>query len=144
MSKHAIDVLQNLDRHILVTGVAGSGKTTLLAELRIVDSDTRYYNFPDLNAGKQCWELCDDNFDDFDFLNTPERTLILDGVTAGDTSGNSKVLHFIRTARKHGKRLVVVAYPTDAMMQFKPLFGAVITLSGGFKSERNCTVELLS
>ncbi|ENH6172727.1 hypothetical protein ABWC92_000960 [Escherichia coli] len=41
MSKHAIDVLQNLDRHILVTGVAGSGKTTLLAELRIVDSDTR-------------------------------------------------------------------------------------------------------
>jgi len=143
MRQHAIDVLQNLDSHILVTGDSGSGKTTLLAELRMVDGDSRYYHFPDLNTGKKRWELCDDNFDDFDFLNTPERTLILDGVTAGDASGNAKVLHFIRTARKHGKRLIVVAYPTD-VMQLKPLFGAVITLSRGFKGDRTCAVELLS
>lgn len=142
MRQLAIDVLQNLDSHILVTGDSGSGKTTLLAELRMVDGDSRYYNFPDLNTGKKRWELCDDNFDDFDFLNTPERTLILDGVTAGDASGNSKVLQFIRTARKLGKRLIVVAYPTD-VMQLKPLFGAVITLSGGF-NERTYAVELLS
>ncbi len=142
MRQLAIDVLQNLDSHILVTGDSGSGKTTLLAELRMVDGDSRYYHFPDLNIGKKRWELCDDNFDDFDFLNTPERTLILDGVTAGDASGNSKVLHFVRTARKHGKRLIVVAYPTD-VMQLKPLFGAVITLSGGF-NERTYAVEILS
>ncbi|EEV7041654.1 TPA: ATP-binding protein [Escherichia coli] len=138
MLKQAIDVLQNLDHHVLVTGDSGSGKTTLLAELRIVDSDCRYYRFPDLN-GRQ---LCDDNFDGYDFLKTPERTLILDSVSIGNASEKAKVLQFIKTARKSGKRLIIVSYPTDAM-QIKPLFGAVITLSGGFDNDRNCAVEFL-
>ena len=141
MQKHAIDVLINLDHHILVTGDSGTGKTTLLAELRIVDSDCKYYQFAELNAGKGNWELCDENFDDYDFLKTTERTLILDSVAIGNAAENSKVMQFIKTARKYGKRLIVVAYPTDAI-KIKPLFGAIITLSGGFNTERNCAVEL--
>jgi hypothetical protein len=86
-------------------------------------------------------QLCDDNFDGYDFLKTPEN-INSDSVSIGNASEKAKVLQFIKTARKSGKRLIIVSYPTDAM-QIKPLFGAVITLSGGFDNDRNCAVEFL-
>ena len=36
---------------------------------------------------------------------------------------------------------MIVAYPTDAL-QFKPLFGAIIAVSGGFENDRNSDVKL--
>ncbi|ENY9230756.1 ATP-binding protein, partial [Escherichia coli] len=44
MHKQAINLLKNLDRHILITGETGTGKSTLLAELRIDDNDSKYYH----------------------------------------------------------------------------------------------------
>ncbi|HBB7252073.1 TPA: sigma 54-interacting transcriptional regulator [Escherichia coli] len=143
MYKQAINLLKNLDRHILITGETGTGKSTLLAELRIDDNDSKYYHFPEINSGKQNWALCDENFDDFDFLVAPEKTLILDGVAIGENLEGSKVIRFIKTARKHGKRLIVVTFPSDGD-RIKPLFGAIITLSGGINGERTCEVEILS
>ncbi|EAO8023264.1 ATP-binding protein [Salmonella enterica] len=143
MHKQAINLLKNLDRHILITGATGTGKSTLLAEVRIDDSDSKYYHFPELNAGTQYVELCEENFDHFDFLDVPEKTLILDGVHVSEDLNNSRVVQFIKTARKHGKRLIVVTFPSDGE-RIKPLFGAVITLSGGVNSERTCDVEVLS
>ncbi|EBO4965534.1 ATP-binding protein [Salmonella enterica] len=143
MYKQAINLLKNLDRHILTTGATGTGKSTLLTELRIDDNDSKYYHFPEINSGKQNWALCDENFNDFDFLAVPEKTLILDGVHIPENLNDSKVVQFIKTARKHGKRLIVVTFPSEGD-RIKSLFGAVITLSGGVNSERACEVEILS
>lgn len=143
MYKQAINLLKNLDRHILVTGATGTGKSTLLAEVRIDNSDSKYYHFPEINSGKEHWELCDENFYDFDFLTVPEKTLILDGVHIPDDLNESKVVRFIKTARKYGKRLIIVTFPSEGE-RIKSLFGAVITLSGGVNSERTCEVEILS
>ncbi|EIN4845165.1 ATP-binding protein [Salmonella enterica] len=143
MYKQAVNLLKNLDRHILITGATGTGKSTLLAEVRIDDGDSKYYHFPEINSGKQHWELCDENFDDFDFLAAPEKTLILDGVHIPEDLNESKVVRFIKTARKHGKRLIVVTFPSEGE-RLKSLFGAVITLSGGVNCERTCEVEILS
>lgn len=142
MYKQAVYLLKNLDQHILITGDTGTGKSTLLTELRVDDSDSKYYNFPEINSGEQYWQLCDENFDSFDLLGVAEKTLILDGVAIGDNLKESKIVHFIKTARKYGKRLVLVTFPSDAE-QIKSYFGVVITLSSGVNGERtlSCTVK---
>ncbi|WP_436883113.1 ATP-binding protein [Enterobacter asburiae] len=142
MHKQAINLLKNFDQHILITGATGTGKSTLLAELRIDNSDAKYYHFPEITSGKPHCELCDENFDDFDFLVTPEQTLILDAVRIGANLEESKVVRFIKIARKHGKRLIVVTYPSEGE-RIKPLFGAVISLTGRADQERTCEVEVI-
>ncbi|MEG7665010.1 ATP-binding protein [Hafnia paralvei] len=123
-------LLENLDTHVLVVGNTGTGKTELLKNAKI--ENARYYHFPDLT---ELVHLCNDNFEQFDFLDTPEKTLILDGVYISEHDVNSKLVNFIRTARQHGKRLIVVTLP-DVGELIKSHFGAVIMLSGNSNSAR--------
>ncbi|WP_447088519.1 ATP-binding protein (plasmid) [Enterobacter asburiae] len=145
-SENARMLLETQDCHILVAGEAGTGKTTLLEGVNI--QDARYFHFPELveeclppvaKDGKR--ELCEENFDDYDFLTVPETTLILDSVRIPVDIRNSKIVRFIKTARKHGKRLVIATYPEDAR-EIKSLFGVVITLSGGIDREVTCHIDV--
>ncbi|HFV3749480.1 TPA: ATP-binding protein, partial [Escherichia coli] len=124
MMKEAIDVLINSEKHILIIGETGTGKSTLLTELLINDTDVKHL--------KQHY-LCDENFDDFDFLSAPEKTLVLDSVAIGNNLQESKVVQFIvrfiKTARKRGKRLIVVTTPSDGGVQIQNLFDTVISLT---------------
>lgn len=78
MYKQATELMLNFKDRILIKGEEDTGKSTLLTEIRISNSDSRYYNFKTLNSAGYN-RLCDENIDNFDFLNTPEKTLILDG-----------------------------------------------------------------
>ncbi|EFB7772186.1 ATP-binding protein, partial [Escherichia coli] len=86
MMKEAIDVLINSEKHILIIGETGTGKSTLLTELLINDTDVKHLKHH---------YLCDENFDDFDFLSAPEKTLVLDSVAIGNNLQESKVVQFI-------------------------------------------------
>ncbi|RXP01084.1 sigma 54-interacting transcriptional regulator, partial [Escherichia coli] len=83
MMKEAIDVLINSEKHILIIGETGTGKSTLLAELLINDTDVKYFDFCDIYKRHEHLPLlkhhylCDENFDYFDFLSAPEKTLVL-------------------------------------------------------------------
>ncbi|HGD9157707.1 TPA: ATP-binding protein, partial [Escherichia coli] len=84
-------------------------------------------------------QLCDENIDNFDFLNTPEKTLILDGVRLCEKKMTSKVISLIKQARKYNKRLVVVADSCESEF-IEPLFDGVIALSFNSDRERSCNV----
>ena len=92
MYKQATELMLNFKDRILIKGEEDTGKSTLLTEIRISDSDSRYYNFKTLNSAGYN-QLCDENIDDFDFLNTPEKTLILDGVRLCEKKMTSKELN---------------------------------------------------
>ncbi|HAW2732865.1 TPA: ATP-binding protein [Escherichia coli] len=143
MYKQAFNILMNLDRHILVTGSTGTGKTTMLTDALVNNDDVKYYHFPEME--KEYIALCDENLDEYDFLSVSEKTLILDSVAIGKNLYESKIVRFIKTARKHGKRLIVVTSPSDGE-RIKELFGAVIALSGNgnINTERTCSVDILS
>nr|HEK8457712.1 ATP-binding protein [Escherichia coli] len=87
--------------------------------------------------------LCDENFDYFDFLSVPEKTLVLNSVAIGNNLRESKVVQFIvrfiKTARKRGKRLIVVTTPSDGGVQIQNLFDTVISLTRSY-DEIGCTV----
>ncbi|GCK64847.1 ATP-binding protein [Escherichia coli] len=87
--------------------------------------------------------LCDENFDYFDFLSAPEKTLVLNSVAIGNNLRESKVVQFIvrfiKTARKRGKRLIVVTTPSDGGVQIQNLFDTVISLTRSH-DEIGCTV----
>lgn len=110
MMKEAIDVLINSEKHILIIGETGTGKSTLLAELLINDTDVKYFDFCDIYKRHEHLPLlkhhylCDKNFDYFDFLSAPEKTLVLNSVAIGNNLRESKVVQFIvrfiKTARK--------------------------------------------
>ncbi|EDH2096716.1 TPA: ATP-binding protein [Escherichia coli] len=144
MMKEAIDVLINSEKHILIIGETGTGKSTLLTELRINDTDVKHFDFCDIHPPLKLKHhyLCDENFDDFDFLSAPEKTLVLDSVAIGNNLRESKVVQFIvrfiKTARKRGKRLIVVTTPSDGV-QIQNLFDTVISLTRSH-DEIGCTV----
>ncbi|ENF62395.1 hypothetical protein ECP03048168_5157, partial [Escherichia coli P0304816.8] len=48
MYKQATELMLNFKDRILTKGEEGTGKSTLLTEIRISDSDSRYYNFKTL------------------------------------------------------------------------------------------------
>ncbi|HFM2114252.1 TPA: ATP-binding protein, partial [Escherichia coli] len=124
MMKEAIDVLINSEKHILIIGETGTGKSTLLAELLIFDFCDIYKRHEHLPLLKHHY-LCDENFDYFDFLSAPEKTLVLNSVAIGNNLRESKVVQFIvrfiKTARKRGKRLIVVTTPSDGGVQIQNL-----------------------
>lgn len=138
-------VLEKLECHVLVTGITASGKSTLLEKSNIPNS--KYFDFVKLSEDEfiSPHMLCESNFMGYknDLINAVEKTLILDSVDlAGDQDVN--LLQFIKDAKNYGKRLIVVMHPIDIDIA-KPLFGAVITLSGGMREvERTCEVELIS
>ncbi|MCV9147471.1 ATP-binding protein [Escherichia coli] len=149
MMKEAIDVLINSEKHILIIGETGTGKSTLLAELLINDTDVKYFDFCDIYKRHEHLPLlkhhylCDENFDYFDFLSAPEKTLVLNSVAIGNNLRESKVVQFIvrfiKTARKRGKRLIVVTTPSDGGVQIQNLFDTVISLTRSH-DEIGCTV----
>lgn len=143
MMKEAIDVLINSEKHILIIGETGTGKSTLLTELLINDTDVKHFDFCDIHPPLKHHYLCDENFDDFDFLSAPEKTLVLDSVAIGNNLRESKVVQFIvrfiKTARIRGKRLIVVTTPSDGGVQIQNLFDTVISLTRSH-DEIGCTV----
>lgn len=50
MYKQATELMLNFKDRILIKGEEDTGKSTLLTEIRISDSDSRYYNFKTLNS----------------------------------------------------------------------------------------------
>lgn len=50
MYKQATELMLNFKDRILIKGEEDTGKSTLLTEIRISDSDSRYYNFKTLRA----------------------------------------------------------------------------------------------
>ncbi|HHC4763598.1 TPA: ATP-binding protein, partial [Escherichia albertii] len=50
MYKQATELMLNFKDRILIKGEEDTGKSTLLTEIRISDSDSRYYNFKILNS----------------------------------------------------------------------------------------------
>lgn len=130
MMKEAIDVLINSEKHILIIGETGTGKSTLLAELLINDTDVKYFDFCDI-------------YKRHEHLPAPEKTLVLNSVAIGNNLRESKVVQFIvrfiKTARKRGKRLIVVTTPSDGGVQIQNLFDTVISLTRSH-DEIGCTV----
>ncbi|EIK8022387.1 ATP-binding protein [Salmonella enterica] len=110
----AIRLLIESDYNIIVTGKTGAGKTDLILNC----NDWR----------KPGW-LTEESFCDFlpQIIHANEKTLILDAVEFPDDLSGSKIVHLIKTARKSGKRLIIVAYPENAR-QVLTLFDAVIHL----------------
>ena len=51
MYKQATELMLNFKDRILIKGEEDTGKSTLLTEIRISDSDSRYYNFKTLKEG---------------------------------------------------------------------------------------------
>ncbi|EES0517238.1 ATP-binding protein [Escherichia coli] len=138
MYKQATELMLNFKDRILIKGEEDTGKSTLLTEIRISDSDSRYYNFKTLNSAGYN-RLCDENIDNFDFLNTPEKTLILDGVRLCEKKMTSKVIRLIKQARKYHKRLVVAADSCESEF-IELLFDGVIALHFNSDRERSCNV----
>lgn len=101
MMKEAIDVLINSEKHILIIGETGTGKSTLLAELLINDTDVKYFDFCDIYKRHEHLPLlkhhylCDENFDYFDFLSAPEKTLVLNSVAIGNNLRESKLFSLL-------------------------------------------------
>jgi len=137
IAKH---LLEKSAFHILVTGKTGAGKSTLLREANIPDSkyydftvDLAEFNYDFLNGRPGDWEhhcaLSDELADQIDFYGEDAHTLILDAVEFPHDLSNSKLISLLKTARKHGKRLIMVAYPDNAEPVINTyLFGAVIHL----------------
>lgn len=50
MYKQATELMLNFKDRILIKGEEDTGKSTLLTEIRISDSNSRYYNFKTLNS----------------------------------------------------------------------------------------------
>ncbi|EKD1616115.1 hypothetical protein OQ539_004408 [Salmonella enterica] len=125
----AIRLLIESDYNIIVTGKTGAGKTDLILNCNIPDS--HYFDFvalTDIDWRKPGW-LTEESFCDFlpQIIHANEKTLILDAVEFPDDLSGSKIVHLIKTARKSGKRLIIVAYPENAR-QVLTLFDAVIHL----------------
>lgn len=140
-------LLEEFDGHIIVSGITGSGKSFLLHEANIRDS--KYYDFVEITPDFPCSDMCsltDDNFNEinsvYNFLEASERTLILDSVDIPDGFNQSNIMNFIKVARKYGKRLIIVTYPSHAE-EIKWLFGAVITMSR-FNGEVTFDVEMIN
>ncbi|HFK7123214.1 TPA: ATP-binding protein [Enterobacter hormaechei subsp. steigerwaltii] len=131
MTDKATLLLENLNANILVTGKTGTGKSTYLQSLKIPDS--KYFEFAELTQEKRYmrWDvpccLTDSNFNDFDLYNVKESTLILDAVEFSNEECNSPLVKFISEAKSLGKRLIVVAFPSNAE-KAKYWFDAVIQM----------------
>lgn len=140
-------LLEEFGEHIIVSGITGSGKSFLLHEANIRDS--KYYDFVEITPDFPCSYMCslnDNNFNEinsaYNFLEASERTLILDFVEIADGFNQSNIINFIKVARKYGKRLIIVTYPSHAE-KIKWLFGAVITMSR-FNNEVTFDVEMIN
>lgn len=131
MTDKATLLLKNLDVNILVTGKTGVGKSTYLKALKIPDS--KYFDFVELTEEKRRGKwghpccLTDVNFDEFDLYNVKEKTLILDSVEFSDDEFSSPLIKFILVAKDLGKRLIVVAFPSNAE-RAGHLFDAIIKM----------------
>lgn len=142
-------LLNNLQENILVTGITGAGKSTLLSRAKIKNS--KYYDFDMLRNSRSYHDthfLREENAYIYldDILNSEESTIILDSVEFPLELEGSVLSNFVRKARKHGKRLIVVTYPSEAE-RVKHLFGAVISLSVGWDGKnktRECKVDVVS
>lgn len=149
----AIALLKKSDSHIFVIGRTGAGKSQLLKDAKIPNS--KYFDFVEFNEymNYSCM-LCEDNFDIFEsvLLNASVENLILDAVEFPVNLEESRLFHFIKTARKHGKRLIIAVFPQNAdpilcnfSMVNSGLLSAIIHLEKDH--ERNdfmCDVERIS
>lgn len=131
MADKATLLLKDLNTNILVTGKTGVGKSTYLKTLKIPDS--KYFDFVELTREK-CrgkWDhpccLTDVNFNDFDLYNVKEKTLILDSVEFSADEFSSPLIKFILVAKSLGKRLIVVAFPSNAE-RVGHMFDAIIKM----------------
>ncbi|EBL0522241.1 hypothetical protein D0A64_19350 [Salmonella enterica] len=123
--KTAQDALIKSQGHILVHGRIGTGKSKLLEEVTIPDS--RYFDFSKM-CGATCYPdlhfLCRTNEGIYldDILDAKESTVILDSVEFPQNIHDSFLYDFLKIMSARGKRVIAVAFTSNTLEKFKPVF----------------------
>lgn len=111
--------------HVLIHGRTGTGKSKLLKETAIPDS--RYFDFVKMCKSTCYFDLpflCRTNEGIYldDILDAKEFTVILDSVEFPQNIHDSFLYDFLKTTSARGKRVIAVAFTSDSLENFKPLF----------------------
>ncbi|HHK9435456.1 TPA: hypothetical protein ACQZGZ_003473 [Escherichia coli] len=123
--KTAQDALKKSQGHVLVHGRTGTGKSKLLEEATIPDS--RYFDFSKM-CGATCYPdlhfLCRTNEDIYldHILDAKESTVILDSVEFPQNINDSFLYDFLKIMSARGKRVIAVAFTSNTLENFKPVF----------------------
>lgn len=111
--------------HVLVYGDTRTGKSKLLQETNIPDS--RYFDFENMCKSTIYFDLpflCRTNEGIYldDILDAKENTVILDSVEFPQNTHDSFLYDFLRIMSARGKRVIAVAYTSNTLENFKPVF----------------------
>lgn len=123
--ERAQEALIKSQGHILVHGRTGTGKSKLLEGTNIPDSC--YYDFVKMCKATCYFDLpflCRTNEGIYldDILDAKETTVILDSVEFPLNTNDSFLYDFLKTMSARGKRVIAVAFTSDTLENFKPLF----------------------
>lgn len=111
--------------HVLVYGDTRTGKSKLLQETNIPDS--RCFDFEKMCKSTIYFDLpflCRTNEGIFldDILEAKENTVILDSVEFPQNINDSFLYDFLKIMSARGKRVIAVAFNSDTLENFKPVF----------------------
>lgn len=123
--ERAQEALIKSQGHILVHGRTGTGKSKLLEETNIPDSC--YFDFVKMCKATCYFDLpflCRTNEGIYldDILDAKESTVILDSVEFPQNIHDSFMYDFLKTMSARGKRVIAVAYTSNTLENFKPVF----------------------
>ncbi|AXH60538.1 hypothetical protein [Providencia huaxiensis] len=136
--KKAQKILRESELRILIVGDEDSNKKQLIKSSHI--ENMKYFDFKEI-LQPEMGGLAESNIDLYyeDIINSKEKVIVLDSVTFSTNSYDSKLCNLIKTARKNGKKLIILTenIPDDRL---KNLFGFVIKISDD-NFDRQCIIE---
>lgn len=123
--ERAQEALIKSQGHILVHGRTGTGKSKLLQETNIPDS--RCFDFEKMCKSTIYFDLpflCRTNEGIYldDILDAKESTVILDSVEFPQNIHDSFLYDFLKIMSARGKRVIAVAFTSNTLENFKPVF----------------------
>ncbi|HDL8516987.1 hypothetical protein DM081_27260 [Klebsiella pneumoniae] len=123
--KTAQEALIKSQGHVLVHGRTGTGKSKLLEETTI--PDCRHFDFVKMCKSTCYFDLpflCCTNEGIYldDIMDAKEFTVILDSVEFPQNIHDSFLYGFLKIMSARGRRVIAVAFTSDSLENFKPLF----------------------